>query len=170
MVLTTTILAGHERSFSPNDVIVTKTNLKGRITYANQSFPEISSLTAAQALGAPYSVIRHPGMPRCVFKLLWKYLQAGREIFAYVLNRATNGDHYWVLARVTPSFDGNGKVVGYHSNRRATKRSTFEQVIRPLYQDVLQIEDRKPDRKIGMNRAHDVFSAKLQTQQMTYDQ
>jgi len=167
---TTTTLTGHERSFSPDDVIVTKTDLKGRITYANQCFLRISSLTEEQALGAPHSIIRHPGMPRCIFKLLWDYLQAGREIFAYVLNRATNGDHYWVFAHVTPSFDGNAKVIGYHSSRRVPKRSAIEQVIRPLYQDLLQIENREADRKIGMNRAHQEFNAKLQTLKMSYDQ
>lgn len=169
-MLTTTSLTGHERSFLPDDVIVTKTDPKGRITYANQSFLDISSLTEAQALGTPHSVIRHPGMPRCLFKLLWEYLQAGREIFAYVLNRATNGDHYWVFAHVTRSFDGSGKAIGYHSSRRAPRRPTIEQAIRPLYQDLLQIENRESDRSIGMNRAHEVFKAKLQTQQMTHDQ
>jgi hypothetical protein len=57
-------------------------------------------------------------MPRSVFKLLWDTLRDGRELFAYVVNMASDGAHYWVLAHVTPSFDTNGKMVGFHSNRR----------------------------------------------------
>src|ERR1700761_2971359 len=111
-------LTGVERHFDTDDVIVTKTDPGGRLTYANEVFLNISHLTEKQALGAPHSIIRHPDMPASVFRLLWQTIQEGREIFAYVLNRATNGDHYWVFAHVTPSFDAGGNIVGYHSNRR----------------------------------------------------
>ena len=57
-------------------------------------------------------------MPRCVFKLLWNTIDQGEEIFAYVVNLAGSGDHYWVFAHVTPSFDSEGNIIGYHSNRR----------------------------------------------------
>jgi hypothetical protein len=63
--------------------------------------------------------VRHPRMPRCVFKLLWETIQSGQDIFAYVCNLARNGDHYWVYAHVTPTFDEKGSIIGYHSNRRA---------------------------------------------------
>jgi PAS domain S-box-containing protein len=163
-------LTGHERSFPASDVIVTKTDLKGRITYANQCFLGISGLTEEQALGAPHSIIRHPDMPRCVFKLLWDQLEDGKEVFAYVINRAMNGDHYWVFAHVTPSFDGAGKVVAYHSNRRVPKKTTIDQVIRPLYDQLRQIESLEADRKVGMNRATDALRDKLQSQRISYDQ
>mgnify|MGYP003630471952 CR=1 FL=1 len=61
-------------------------------------------------------------MPRCVFSLLWETVAAGREIFAYVINRCANGDHYWVLANVTPTIGRDGKIIGYHSNRRVPRR------------------------------------------------
>ncbi len=117
-----TSLTGCERSFGENDVIVTKTDLKGQITYANRVFLGISELTLDDAIGAPHSLIRHPDMPRCVFKLLWERIENGKEIFAYVLNRAFSGDHYWVFAHATPSYGGNGQLSGYHSNRRAPKK------------------------------------------------
>ena len=104
-------LTGIERKFADDDIIVSKTDLKGRITYANQIFLEIAGYTEKEVLGQPHSMIRHPGMPRCVFKLLWQTIEAGHEIFAYVVNRAKNGDHYWVYAHVTPSFDSTGKIV-----------------------------------------------------------
>lgn len=125
---------GVERRFDPTEVIVTKTDKSGKITYANEVFLRLSELTEAEALGKPHNLIRHPDMPSCVFRLLWDSIQNGREIFAYVLNRATNGDHYWVFAHVTPTFDPSGQVAGYHSNRRVPDPRVLKDVIIPLYQ------------------------------------
>src|ERR1700761_62065 len=93
---------GKERLWGAEDIIVSKTNLKGIITYANLTFLQVAGYSEEEVLGKPHSIIRHPDMPRCVFKLLWDSISAGGEIFAYVLNLASNGDHYWVLAHVTP--------------------------------------------------------------------
>lgn len=100
MPIAESALTGVERTFDPDQFIVSKTDLKGRITYANKVFLDIADYTEAEILGQPHSVIRHAHMPRCVFRLLWERIQTGREIFAYVVNAAKNGDHYWVLAHV----------------------------------------------------------------------
>ncbi|MHA1571475.1 MAG: chemotaxis protein, partial [Alphaproteobacteria bacterium] len=81
---------GVERRFGQDDLIVSKTDLKGRLTYVNRTFIEISSFTEDELIGAPHSVIRHPQMPRCVFWLLWQTIQEKQEIFAYVINMARN--------------------------------------------------------------------------------
>lgn len=141
--------SGVERSFGEDEIIVSKTDLTGRITYANEVFLRVSGYTEKEALGAPHSMIRHPEMPRSVFQLLWDRLRAGKEIFAYVVNMAKNGDHYWVFAHVTPSFDESGRIVGYHSNRRAPERTAVEKA-RGLYEVVLA-EERKhssPQRQV----------------------
>jgi len=78
-------------------------------------------------------------MPRCVFQLLWDTIQAGDEIFAYVLNQAKCGDHYWVFAHITPSYDDRGVMTGYHSNRRLPSRTAIAE-IKPLYDSLLQLE------------------------------
>lgn len=96
---------GIECPYAEDELIVTKTNLKGHITYANDVFLRLSKYPAEDVLGAPHSLIRHPSMPRSIFKLLWDSIQVKREIFAYVVNMARNGDHYWVFAHVTPTFD-----------------------------------------------------------------
>jgi len=142
-------ITGVEVSFDANDIIVSKTNLKGHITYANDVFLDIAGYTEEEVLGKPHSLIRHPNMPRCVFKLLWDTIQAGEEIFAYVINRTKNGDHYWVLAHVTPSFDSSGQIVGFHSNRRVANRQSLNDVIIPLYKDLLAMESAS-DRKSGL--------------------
>lgn len=112
---------GIERTFGADEIIVSKTDRSGKITYANEVFLRVSGYSERELLGAPHSLIRHPDMPRSVFRLLWERLEAGREIFAYVVNLSKGGDHYWVFAHVTPSFDDRGTVVGYHSNRRVAK-------------------------------------------------
>jgi PAS domain S-box-containing protein len=123
MKLTQIRPTGTERTFSDGELIVTKTDPRGVITYANDVFLRISALDESEAIGQPHSVIRHPDMPRAIFKLLWDTLKDQREIFAYVVNLAADGAHYWVFAHVTPSYDSAGRVVGYHSNRRVPSRS-----------------------------------------------
>lgn len=132
-------LSGVERTFDVDEIIVSKTDLKGRITYANRVFLKVAGYTEEEVLGKPHNCIRHPAMPRCVFRLLWSTIQSGKEIFAYVINRAKNGDHYWVFAHVTPSIDRNGRVVGYHSNRRSPSRSAIE-AVEPIYANLVEAE------------------------------
>lgn len=162
-------LTGRERTFNAEDVIVTKTDLKGHITYVNRVFLNTSQLTLKQAMGAPHSLIRHPSMPRCVFKLLWDRLAEGHEVFAYVINRAASGDHYWVFAHVTPSYAMDGKVVGYHSNRRVPDKSKIAAVIEPLYAELLSVEQKHADRKQGMHAAFALLLDKLKTAGVDYD-
>lgn len=130
---------GIERYLGVDDVIVTKTDLKGRITYANDVFCDICAMTEGELLGQPHNVIRHPEMPRAVFHLLWSTVARGQEIFAYVVNLAADGAHYWVLAHVTPSLDATGRVVGYHSSRRMADPAAVAQM-RPLYRRLLDEE------------------------------
>lgn len=128
-----------ERVMRDDDFIVSKTDLKGRITYANKIFIEFSGFDEHEFLGKQHNVIRHPDMPRCVFKLLWDHIQNGKEIFAYVKNICKDGGYYWVLANVTPSVDDRGNVVGYYSVRRKPNFQAMPQVI-ALYRQLLQIE------------------------------
>lgn len=129
-------LTGVERFFGENDIIVSKTDLKGHITYASRTFLQIADYSEAELLGRPHSIIRHPHMPRSIFKFMWDTLENGKEIFAYVINRAKNGDHYWVYAHVTPSWDAKGTVLGYHSNRRIPNPDIVQEDIIPLYKAI----------------------------------
>jgi len=159
-----------ERFFDDDEIIVSKTDPSGRLTYANDVFLRLAGMTEAETIGQPHSVIRHPEMPRAVFKLLWDTISAGKELFAYVVNRSKNGDHYWVLAHVTPSFDANGKIVGYHSNRRTADRKVLETVIQPLYKQLLDIENSHANRKDGMNEAFDTLLKILEEKGVAYDE
>lgn len=122
-----------------NDFIVSKTDIKGQITYVNRIFMEMGEYTEEELLGKPHNIIRHPDMPKAVFKLLWEMVQDGDEIFAFVLNKTKNGNDYWVYANVTPSFDEKGKKVGYYSVRRKPDEEALKVII-PLYSSMLQAE------------------------------
>jgi PAS domain S-box-containing protein len=129
----------NERVMRDDDFIVSKTDTKGRITYANKVFAEFSGFAESEFLGKQHNVIRHPDMPRCVFKLLWDHIQNGKEVFAFVKNICKDGAYYWVLANVTPSVNDKGQVIGYYSVRRKPNVKALP-TITALYQQLLQIE------------------------------
>ncbi|MEJ2121033.1 MAG: PAS domain-containing protein [Alphaproteobacteria bacterium] len=158
-----------ERSFDEDDIIVSKTDAQGRITYANDVFLDVALYTEAEVLGQPHSMVRHPDMPRCVFKLLWDTIQARKEIFAYVKNMAKNGDFYWVFAHVTPSYDASGNVVGFHSNRRLPRPDAIAKV-EPVYRQLLDEENRHSHRKAGMAAAGAMLGQMLADAGVEYDE
>lgn len=135
----TTQPSGREVHFADDEIIVTKTDARGRITYANAVFERVSGYAEHDALGEPHNLVRHPDMPMCVFRLLWETIEAGKEIFAYVINQAKNGDHYWVLAHVTPTRDADGRIVGYHSSRRTATPEAVK-AIAGLYGELRRVE------------------------------
>lgn len=163
-------VTGKEVFFGDSEIIVSKTDLKGKITYANKVFLDVAGYTERELMGQPHSVIRHPDMPRCVFKLLWDTLSTGNEVFAYVINRCKNGDHYWVYAHVTPSKSADGKVIGYHSNRRVPERHILEEAIIPLYTSLKSIEESTPNRKDGMRESGAKVVSILAERGLAYDE
>ncbi|OBS08538.1 PAS domain-containing protein [Acidihalobacter prosperus] len=126
----------------PDDsFIVSKTDPRGRIVYANRVFMSISGYLEPELLGQPHSLIRHPDMPRGVFKLLWDTIRSGEECFAYVKNLCNNGDYYWVLANVTADRDQAGNITGYYSVRRKPTTQAIA-TVSELYREMRAIEER----------------------------
>jgi PAS domain S-box-containing protein len=159
---------GRQCHFGTEEIIVSKTDPQGRITYANDVFLRVSGFSERELIGQPHNIIRHPAMPQSVFKLLWDTIQSGEEIFAYVINMAKNGDHYWVFAHATPSFDAAGAIAGYHSNRR---KPDPEQVatIEPIYRQLLELESGAKRGKDGMAAALDFLQQTLKGQGTSYE-
>jgi len=160
---------GRERTWPEDEVIVSKTDLKGRITYANRTFMKVSGYSEAELLAKPHSIVRHSDMPRCVFKLLWDTIESGNEIFAYVKNLAKNGDHYWVFAHVTPTFDTQGQIIGYHSNRRLPERHNVL-LFEDLYRQLVAEEKSHTDWRAGMAAAASMLQGVIDQKHMTYEQ
>ncbi len=155
---------GEEIFFPEGEFIVSKTDLKGRITYGNELFIKMSGYEEDELLGAPHNIIRHPDMPRAVFKLLWDTITKGEEIFAFVNNLSKNGANYWVKAHVTPSYDDSGQIIGYHSVRRKPKRESVE-LISKIYAEMLRIE-----KASGMDASFAHLTNILKTKGTSYDE
>lgn len=130
-----------ERVMREDDFIISKTDLKGRISYCNRIFIEFSGYSESQLLGAQHNIIRHPDMPRGVFKLLWDSVDTGGEIFAYVKNMSKDGGFYWVMANVTANRDLQGNIDGFFSVRRKPERGAVAAVT-DLYRSMLEEEQR----------------------------
>lgn len=161
-------IAGNERVMADEDIIVSKTNLKGHLVYANDRFLDIADFSMAEVLDKPHSIVRNDVMPRCIFKLLWETIRSGQEIFAYVVNCTKGGDHYWVLAHVTPSFNAKGELTGYHSNRRKPTASAIQE-IRSLYKALLDEEARHANRKEGLEASSRMLDFILEGKGLSYD-
>lgn len=159
-----------EVCFEPDEIIVSKTDTTGRITYANGVFGRVSGFTHQELMGAPHSILRHPDMPRCIFKLLWARLGEGHEVFAYVKNRTKSGAYYWAFAHATPNFDAAGQITGYHSSRRVPERRIVREVIAPLYAELLNIEQRAADRKQGLQDSTAALLDRIQEKGVGYDE
>ncbi len=153
-----------EKMMQDEDFIISKTDIKGKITYCNEIFMDMSMMSEKELLGKPHSIVRHPDMPKAIFKLLWERMQNKKEIFAYVKNLSADGSFYWVLANITPSFDTNRNTIGYFSVRRKPDKKALE-VINPLYQEMLKIE--KND---GLDASIKYLTLKLKDEGVTYDE
>jgi len=114
-----------EIQLDAHTLIVSKTDLKGQITFINKDFIDISGFAEAELIGQPHNIVRHPDMPVEAYSDMWADLKDGRPWTGLVKNRCKNGDHYWVLATATPIREG-GQVVGYMSVRRQASRQQVE--------------------------------------------
>jgi PAS domain S-box-containing protein len=157
----------HEKVLGEDDFIVSKTDLKGIITYGNRIFIRMSGYSELELLDAPHSILRHPDMPRVVFKLLWDTIQAKQEICAYVKNLAKDGSFYWVFANITPSFDADGNVIGYYSVRRKPRPEAV-QAIAPIYRTMLEAERKAGDGQAGMKASAAILHQALEQKGVSY--
>lgn len=153
----------NEKRLSEGEFIVSKTDAKGKILYGNKIFIKISGYKESELLGSPHSILRHPDMPKAVFKLLWDRLQAKKEIFAYVKNICKDGSFYWVLANVTVTLNANGGVVDLHSVRRKPSKKAM-QIIPDLYAKLL-----KEEKKSGMDASTRMLNKILNDKGVSYD-
>lgn len=113
-------VSGIEKSF-PSGAIVSKTDLKGAITYANDAFIDLSGFNREELIGKNHNLVRHPEMPAAAFAWLWGTVKTGQPWRGIVKNRCKNGDHYWVEAFVVPVKE-KGEIVEYMSVRSPPAR------------------------------------------------
>jgi len=163
------LVTNQEISFQSNEIIVSKTDKSGKLVYANNVFCRVAEMSTKEVIGKPHNIIRHPDMPRVIFNLLWETISAGNEIFAYVKNLSKTGKYYWVIAHVTPSFDCNGQIDGYHSTRRAPKKEAIDKIV-PLYKALREAEFKHDNKRDGLNASLELLKQTLSKANMTYSE
>jgi len=160
---------GQEIIMGEDDLIVSKTDKKGWITYCNKTCADITEFHRNELIGAPHSIFRSKAMPRCIFKLLWERIALGHEVFAFVVNKTKNDNHYWVFAHITPSRDQEGNISGYHSNRRKPFDAAMA-AVKPLYTALLEEETKHKNRKEGLAASTILLNKVLGQKGMDYDE
>ena len=130
-----------EREVTSVDLIVSKSDKQGNITYVNPIFMKISGYTQGELYDKPHSILRHPDMPKVIFKYLWDNLEAGNDVVAYVKNLCKDGSYYWVLATVKTAKNPDGSFRNYMSTRK-TITAQAKETISALYAKLLDAEKR----------------------------
>ena len=128
-----------EREVKSIDMIVSKGDAKGNITYTNPIFMKISGYSQGELLDKPHSILRHPDMPKAIFKYLWDNISEGKEVHAYVKNLCKDGSYYWVLAQVKMAKNPDGSFRNYMSTRKCITDSA-KAIISELYAKMLEAE------------------------------
>ncbi|WP_345977121.1 PAS domain-containing protein [Sulfurimonas sp. HSL3-7] len=119
--------------------MITETDLKGCITYANRKFMEITGYSRAELLGSPHSIIRHPKMPRAAFQEMWDTLLRGEDWNGHVINLTKDGSFYWVHVFITPRCDEENRIIGYIAARQVPGEKSLK-AAKKKYEMLLQRE------------------------------
>jgi PAS domain S-box-containing protein len=129
-----------EVSWDKTQTIMSKTDLYGTIEYANEVFVDVCGYEDYELMAQPHNIVRHPDMPKVVFKVLWENIQKGNQFHGIVKNLAKSGRYYWVITNFEYSRDENGNIVNYIARRKAVPQDVITKHIEPLYKKLLQIE------------------------------
>jgi len=129
----------NEIEVKPVDIVVSKADTEGDIAYANPIFYKLSGYNKKELTHAPHSILRHPDMPKIIFKHLWDELKKGNEVYAFIKNLTKDGSFYWVFAFIRPAFNPDGSLRNYVSTRKSMSLNA-RKAIEPLYQKLLESE------------------------------
>ena len=149
------------------EFIVSKTDTTGRVTYANRVFMEICGYSEEELLGVQHNIIRHPDMPRGVYRFLWSTIETGQEFFGFVKNLCADGRYYWVFANVTPDYDINGEVIGYLSVRRKPSQKAIDTLV-PIYKAMIDIESNSASKKTAPDESIAFLVQQLEDMKIDY--
>lgn len=129
-----------EVTWDKTQVIMSKTNAFGIIEYVNEVFVDVCGYEDYELMGQPHNIIRHPDMPKVIFKVLWENLKNGKNFHAIVKNLAKSGRYYWVITDFDIARDEDGVIVNYFGRRQSVPQEVIAMHIEPLYKKLLQIE------------------------------
>ncbi|KGO90726.1 PAS domain-containing protein [Flavobacterium suncheonense] len=152
-----------EVSWDKTKTIMSKTDRFGTIEYANEVFIDVSGYEDYELMSQPHNIIRHPDMPKVIFKVLWDNLKKGNNFHAIVKNLAKSGRYYWVITDFDISKDEKGNIVNYFARRKAVPQEVITKHIEPLYKRLLQIENAS-----GMEASEKYLIGYLEEQNKNY--
>ena len=109
-------------------VMITETDTKGIITYANRKFREMTGFTKEELIGSPHSINRHPDMPKGAFRAMWKIISEKKVWRGYVKNMRKDGKYYWVLVYIQPKIDEDGNHIGFVAGRKVAYPETVKEM------------------------------------------
>lgn len=130
-----------EVSWDKTRIIMSKTDAKGYIEYANEAFIDVSGYEDYELMGEPQNIVRHPDMPKVVFKILWDNLKKGNNFHAIIKNMAKNGRYYWVMTDFEVTKNDKGMITNYFGRRKSVPTDVVFKHLEPLYKRLLQIEN-----------------------------
>lgn len=152
-----------EVDWNKNKVLLSKTDIKGTILYANEDFIDVSGYDEFELIGQPHNIVRHPDMPKVIFKFLWDSLKSGKNIHAVFKNMSKTGRYYWVITDFKIIADSDGEIVGYFGTRKSVREDIIVKFIEPLYKKLLHIEEAS-----GMSAAEEYLIGFLEERKKTY--
>jgi PAS domain S-box-containing protein len=158
-----------ELKMGDDDFIVSKTDLKGKITYSNETFIYFSGYDEVDLIDQPHNIIRHPDMPRSVYRFMWENLQKKQEFFGIIKNLNKSGAYYWTFANVTPSFDEKGDVIGYYSVRRQPSQNIID-ILSPIYQQMVDEEAKHDSSQQAMDASISILNNAIANYGLTYNE
>lgn len=129
-----------EVPWDKTQTIVSKTDLFGTIEYVNEVFLDVSGYEDHELIAKPHNIIRHPDMPKVVYKLLWDNIKLGNQFHGILKNLAKSGRYYWAITSFEYSKDDKGKITNYIARRKSVSEDVITKHIQPLYNKLLQIE------------------------------
>jgi aerotaxis receptor len=134
------VIPVNEEYLFDSNVIISQTDLRGIIMYANKKFCEISGYSANELVGQPHNIIRHPDMPKAAFEKMWSTIQGGQAWNGLVKNLRKDGLYYWVETEILPSKDDEGKIIGFIAARKPASRKNIQES-EELYKKMLNAEN-----------------------------
>lgn len=144
--------------------LMSRTNKHGHIMASNEAFQEVSGYTEAELYNQPHSLIRHPDMPKVVFKILWENLKGRQNFHAIIKNLSKSGKYYWVITNFEIIRNEKDEIIAFVSYRKALPKSLINEHIAPLYERLLKIEKAN-----GMEVSERYFKGFLEDRKTTYD-
>ncbi|CAA6816094.1 MAG: Methyl-accepting chemotaxis protein [uncultured Sulfurovum sp.] len=154
----------HEIKCATQQVIVSRTDTEGNIVYCNPTFLEINDFRSAEVIRQPHSIVRHPDMPKTIFRVIWSIIEQGMPIQAVIKNQTNTGEYYWTLSTIKAQKDRNNEIISYVAHGKQAPDKVIEE-IQALYRVLSEIEH-----EVSIDSALGFLESYLQEKEMTYAQ